>query len=345
MTAINATANGGMGGGKTRIGCDIDFEADGKQVSWLKLPFSVHRSAYGHIAIPIAMVKNGKGPTLLAMSGNHGDEYEGQVATTKLIRELEAKDIKGRVIILPAANFPAAMAGMRTSPIDQGNLNRTFPGDPDGTPTWMISHFIETELVSRADVVLDLHSGGSSLLYIPSALVAISPDKTRTAKLIELVEAFGAPVGYVNVGGGDRTSTGAAERAGKLRVGTELGGAGMVGVDAKQFAEDGVRRVMEHMGISPKSALTTSKPKTRVMDVGGDDYYCYAPDAGLFEPYVDLGAMVKKGQTAGVVQFVDNPLRPPVPAVFARDGMVLCKRVPGRVERGDCLFHLATDRK
>ena len=53
---------------------------------------------------------------------------------------------------------------------------------------------------------------------------------------------------------------------------------------------------------------------------------------------------VKKGQPAGAVQFVDNPMREPVMAHFAHDGMIICKRVPGRVERGDCLFHLATDR-
>ncbi len=343
MTMVNATANGGMGG-VTRITTDIDFERDGKQVSYLRLPFSVHRSAYGHIAIPIAVIKNGKGPTLLAMSGNHGDEYEGQIANTTLIRSLDPRDVSGRVIVLPAANFPAAMAGMRTSPIDDGNLNRTFPGDRDGTPTWMISHYIESVLVPLSDVVLDLHSGGSSLLYIPSALVAVSPDAGRTRKLLELLEAFGAPIGYVNTGGGDRTSTGAAERAGKLRLGTELGGAGMSGVESTRIAETGLRRVMEHMGIVPKTEATTRRPKTRVMDVGGDDYYVFAPEAGLFEPAVDLGATVKKGQLAGVVQFVDNPMREPVPAHFGHDGMVLCKRVPGRVERGDCLFHLATDR-
>lgn len=343
MTTINATANGGMGG-TTRITTDIDFSKDGKQVGYLRLPHSVHRSAYGHLPMPIAVIKNGDGPSLLAMSGNHGDEYEGQVATTKLIRELQPSDIKGRVIILPMANFPAAMAGMRTSPIDDGNLNRTFPGDRDGTPTWMISHYIESVLVPLVDVILDLHSGGSSLLYIPSALVATSSDPARTQKLIALAEAFGAPVAYVNAGGGDRTSTGAAERAGKMRLGTELGGAGMVGLDSTKFAEDGIRRVMEHMGIAPKIALTTAKPKTRMMDVGGDDYYVFAPEPGLFQPFVDLGAMVKKGQPAGVVQFPDNPLREPVPAYFGRDGMVLCKRVPGRVERGDCVFHLASDR-
>jgi predicted deacylase len=58
------------------------------------------------------------------MAGNHGDEYEGQVALSKLIRSLEPAEVSGRIIILPSANFPAAMAGMRTSPLDAGNLNR-----------------------------------------------------------------------------------------------------------------------------------------------------------------------------------------------------------------------------
>ena len=63
------------------------------------------------------------------MAGNHGDEYEGQVTMVRLIQDLEASDIKGRVIIMPAANLPAAMNGTRVSPLDAGNLNRAFPGN------------------------------------------------------------------------------------------------------------------------------------------------------------------------------------------------------------------------
>ena len=123
----------------TRLVGDIDFDRDGKQVTWLGLAHSVTRSAYGRIMIPIACIKNGKGPTAFFQAGNHGDEYEGQIALTKLIRELEPGRIQGRVIILPAANLPAAMAGARVSPIDDGNLNRSFPGDPDGTVTQQIA--------------------------------------------------------------------------------------------------------------------------------------------------------------------------------------------------------------
>jgi hypothetical protein len=124
-----------MARSRSRLTAEIDFDRDGKQHGFIRLPYSVHRSAYGWIPIPVACIKNGDGPRVLLMAGNHGDEYEGQVALGKLIRSLEAEEVCGRIIILPSANFPAAMAGMRTSPLDEGNLNRSFPGDPYGGTT------------------------------------------------------------------------------------------------------------------------------------------------------------------------------------------------------------------
>ena len=158
---------------KSRITSEISFERDGKQQSFLRLPHSIHRSAYGWIAIPIIVIKNGTGPTVLLTAGNHGDEYEGQLALMKLCRELEPQDVRGRIIMLPATNYPAVIAGLRTSPIDDLNLNRVFPGDADGRPTEAIAHYIESELLSIADFAIDLHSGGSSLMYLPSSLATL----------------------------------------------------------------------------------------------------------------------------------------------------------------------------
>jgi len=132
---------------KSRIVTEVDFEKNGRQHGFLRLFHSVHSSAYGFIPIPIVVLKNGDGPTALLASGTHGDEYEGQVALCNLVKSLDPARIQGRVIILPAANFPAAMAGRRTSPIDEGNLNRLFPGDADGTVTEQIAYHIEHELV------------------------------------------------------------------------------------------------------------------------------------------------------------------------------------------------------
>jgi predicted deacylase len=75
----------------------------------------VHRSAYGWIPIPVVCHKNGDGPRVLLMGGNHGDEYEGQVALGKLIRSLEAEKVHARIIILASANFPAVDQSARPS--------------------------------------------------------------------------------------------------------------------------------------------------------------------------------------------------------------------------------------
>jgi predicted deacylase len=123
---------------------------------------------------------------------------------------------------------------------------------------------------------------------------------------------------------------------------TELAGGGQVTPAALRIAEGGVRRVLHALG-----ALTSPPPPaeftTRLMQISGQDYYCYAPEPGLFEPLVELGAEVEAGIAAGIIHPHDTPWREPAIARFTRKGTVICKRVPGRVERGDCLYHLASD--
>ena len=327
----------------SRLSADIDLEADGKATGFVRVPHSVHRSAYGWIPIPIVRIGNGAGPRVLMQAGNHGDEWEGQIALGNLLRSLDPADIRGRLVILPSANFPAAMAGTRTSPIDNGNLNRSFPGNPEGTITEQIAHFIEHVLMPRFDYAFDFHSGGSSLAYIPSALAARHGDADRLARSIELLKAFGAPVSYLAAApqGGGRTFTSAAHRQGVVSMGTELGGGGLVTPASLRVAEDGMRRVLAHVGLL-QGKVPPPTP-TRLTELGGDDYYVNASDGGLFEPLVDLGDEIEQRQPAARIHFHDTPWRAPVTLAFKRAGLVLCKRVPARCERGDCLFHLATD--
>ena len=82
-------------------------------------------AALAGTTIPITVIKNGDGPTALLVGGNHGGEYEGPVALLKLTQELRADDIQGRVIILPALNLPAVLAGQRVSPVDGLDMNRS----------------------------------------------------------------------------------------------------------------------------------------------------------------------------------------------------------------------------
>ncbi|MDP1749736.1 MAG: succinylglutamate desuccinylase/aspartoacylase family protein, partial [Reyranella sp.] len=105
----------------------------------------------------------------------------------------------------------------------------------------------------------------------------------------------------------------------------------------------GMRRVLAHVGLLQGTPPAPPASPTRLTEIGGDDYYVYSSDGGLFEPLVDLGAEVKAGQPAARIHFHHTPWREPDLLPFKRDGLVLCKRVPARCERGDCLFHLATD--
>jgi len=179
--------------GDSMISCDIDLAEDGRHTGFLRVPHSTHVSAYGWIGLPIVSIRNGGGPVILLTAGVHGDEYEGQAALATLTRELAPEAIRGQVILLPMTNAPAARAGLRTSPVDGGNLNRLFPGNPRGTPSEMIAHYLETVLIPRADVMVDLHSGGSSLWYPPTLLRGGGANAAEAARLRLLQDAFDLP--------------------------------------------------------------------------------------------------------------------------------------------------------
>ena len=98
--------------------------------------------------MPIAVIKNGSGPTLILTGGNHGDEYEGPVTIPELARDLDPARISGRLILIPTLNNSATQAGQRVSPLDGLNLNRTFPGDPHGSITEQIPFYLNDHLLS-----------------------------------------------------------------------------------------------------------------------------------------------------------------------------------------------------
>ncbi|MBM3628501.1 MAG: hypothetical protein FJX21_11835 [Alphaproteobacteria bacterium] len=126
-------------------------------------------------------------------------------------------------------------------------------------------------------------------------------------------------------------------------MGGEFGGCGRVSIPGVRIVERGVRNLLAHAGVLKDWKIHSDGP-TRLVELKGKDYYVYAPEPGLFEPFCELGEMVKAGQPCGQVHFVDNPAREPILCHFKRDGLLVCKRHQGRVERGDCVAHLATDR-
>jgi len=325
-----------------QIASTVDFDREGRQDGVLRLPMSTDASAYGHVPIPITCIRGGEGPTLLLLAGNHGDEYEGLVALRKLLASPDVAQIRGRLIVLPAANLPAVRAGRRVAPQDEGNLNRSFVIGAPATPTQQVASFIENELLSRCDYAIDLHSGGASLRYVPAGVGnMVHDDPARNARVKEMLAVFGAPVSFVSDTRLASTTSfaAAAIRQGVVAIGTEAGGGASLSVAALRMVENGVRGVMGHLGMLPGEA---AKPGTRLLEVGGPEYFVYAPAAGLFEPFVEPGDTVKAGDVAAAIHAVEGP-HAPVVARFARDGVVLCRRQQGLAMPGDCLFHLGND--
>lgn len=326
----------------TQIVSTVDFTKSGKQIGWLRVPHSVTRSAYGVIPVPIAVLRDGEGPAILLTAGTHGDEYEGQVALTRLIQELRAGDVRGLLIIVPSLNTPAAVAGARVSPLDGGNLNRAFPGDPDGGPTWKIADYVCEHLVPKVDVVADFHGGGSSLSYRPHASTHFSPDggESLRQRSLAAVKALGVPHVMIfesaNAGGGMSAAT---RRHGKIYLNGEYGGAASVTGEGVALVDQAARRLLAFLGAT--DARFDAPPEPQTLVIFGPRAYVYADDPGVFLPAVRLGDEVREGDLCGHVYFPETPARAPVAMLFQGDGVVVCQRHPARVERGDCLAHLA----
>jgi N-alpha-acetyl-L-2,4-diaminobutyrate deacetylase len=319
----------------------VDLDKDGVQHGHLRLPYSRDDSAWGSVMIPIAAIRNGKGPTALLTGGNHGDEYEGPLALFELARTLEARNVSGAVIIVPAMNYPAFRAGTRTSPIDKGNLNRSFPGKPDGTVTEKIADYFQRELLPRSDIALDFHSGGKTLDFLPFCAAHIRPDKVLEAKGFAAVEAFSAPhsVKMLEIDAVGMFDT-AAEEMGKLFITTELGGGGTSRAETVRIARRGVLNVLRHMGIV--SGAVEMQP-TRWLDMPSGDCFCFAEDDGMIETLVDLGDPVQEGAIIARIHAIRRTGLAPQDIRAKMSGILVARHFPGLVKAGDCATVVAVE--
>lgn len=313
----------------------VDFDTDGIHHGFLRMPYSRDDSAWGSILTPITVARNGEGPTALLTGGNHGDEYEGPIALFDLARNLDLSQVSGRIIIVPALNYPAFRAGTRTSPIDKGNLNRSFPGRPFGQPTEKIADFVTRNLLPMADIVLDFHSGGKTLDFLPFAAAHVLDDKQQEAACFAAVRAFGAPYSVKMleidaVGMFDTT----AEAMGKVFVTTELGGGGTASARTAGIAKRGVTDLLRHAGI------LRGEPEireTRWLDMPDDRCFTFSEIDGLMEPLVDLGDPVKEGQPIGRSWPIDRTGQEPYTYTAKMDGILVARHFPGLVKAGDCI--------
>jgi len=341
------TASTGATTVASRVQCTIDFDKPGRQAGYLRAPQSRNTSGWGVVEIPIYVLQNGEGPTLLLTGGVHGDEYEGQITISRLAQTLPLDQLRGRLVLLPAVNIPAVLNATRTSPIDGRDLNRCFPGNPAGTFSEMLAHFIAARIVPLADVAVELHTAGHSADCTPSTNMHYVADPALREQTLALAAAFGAPYNVVFWGvdeGATLTST--LERKGAITIGTEIGGWGRVSVEGVRLGERGVRNVMKHLGMLA-GAIDTSQRSgaagTRHMMVRDAACYSFAPASAVFEPRHLAGDAVEQGQTAGFLHFVEDVDHAPIEVKYGASGILWMAAGPGRVQRGDCVAVVMQD--
>jgi len=317
----------------------VDFDADGVQHGFLRLPWSRDESAWGNLMIPVSVVRNGGGPTALLSGACHGDEYEGPIALVDLARTLDPKAVSGRVIIVPFMNFPAFRAGRRLSPVDGGNMNRIFPGRPDGGVTEKIADYFQRTLLPMADIVLDYHSGGRTLEFVPFAACHMQADKTQEARSVAARDAFGAPYSMtmLEIDAVGMYDT-AAEALGKVFVTTELGGGGTTTARTAAIAKRGVRNVLKHAGILDGAIEREASVE---LDMPDTNCFIFSESEGMIEPAVDLGEMVRTGDLLARVWPVGRLGAAPAEYRARLDGMLAARHFPGLIGVGDCLAVIA----
>lgn len=326
----------------TTISTTVDFDADGTQHGHLQLPYSRDDAAYGAVMIPIAVIKNGAGPTVLLAGGNHGDEYMGPLALLKLANTLAADKIQGRVIIVPCMNQPAFAAGTRTSPIDAGNLNRSFPGRPDGTHTERIADYVTRYLLPMADAVADIHDGGRTLDFVPMASSTYLPDDPATeASSSAAAEAFGAPFVTKLV---ELDMLGMFEcevvSAGKPFITSELGGAGTIRPHLTRIADNGVHNLLVHWGVLD-APFRHDHDQTRIAIPETNGYVVSQTD-GVLEWLVELGDEISAGEPIARVHQHKVLGTDPVDYHATIDGLLAMRHHPGLVKMGDAIAMQAT---
>ena len=96
----------------------LNLDSSGKQQGFMQVPYSHNLGGWANVMIPMTVIANGPGPTVLVLGGNHGDEYQGQIAAMKLARELTPEMITGRIILVPSLNFPADSGNRRSESTD-----------------------------------------------------------------------------------------------------------------------------------------------------------------------------------------------------------------------------------
>lgn len=296
-------------------------------------------------AIPFTVINGRKpGKVLALVAGVHGYEYPPILALYRVKRMIDPELLSGTLILVHIANLPAFQKRIiYYNPYDWKNLNRVFPGDPEGTSTQRIAHLLTEEVVKRSDYLIDLHCGDGNEALIPYCYWMLSGDEQRDQVSREMVLAFG--IKHIII---DKTRTrdvrdskylgNTAVLHGRPAITTESGYLGRTDEESVARNVKGILSVMRCFGMIPGEPEPVSEP------VWIDHYEVIHSDTdGLFDPETEMGYHVSAGERVGIItDFHGNVIRE-IRAPFT--GIILYIIHTPPTSKGEPLFEVGRIKK
>lgn len=275
--------------------------------------------------IPVSLVRGtDKGPVLVLVAGTHGYEYPGISALQRLRQSIDPRALRGTLILVHIANPPSFYGRtIYTSPADGKNLNRVFPGRPDGTLSERIAYAITTQVIAQADFLVDLHAGDGNEALRPYVYMSVTGDAQLDAATRGMALAFGLDhivIDAAQIRPHEATQfvDQTALSRGVPAITTETGQLGQNDDRSIALAEHGIRNLMRHLGMlegipEPNSSVVWLKdyqvipsPVTGVFRATVRDGYAIAEGGLLGELYDPFGAKIGdvRAPFAGIVNYV-----------------------------------------
>ena len=284
----------------------VTAEAGKKASGYLEVPPGVDEGT----RIPITVINGTRvGPVIALIAGTHGYEYPPITALQHIRRELDPAELSGTVVIVHVANMPSFLS--RTiyySPIDGKNLNRAYPGDPSGTVSERIAHLLTTEVISRADFMVDLHCGDGNEALRPYLYMAVTGDSELDDAIRGMALAFGIDHIVVDrappsIGPSLYTDKTALD-SGIPAITTETGQLGSNDPVWVSMAERGVWNLLKHLEMVEGDVVGLGEV------VWLEDYQVVpSPATGIFQAAVRDGYAIAEGGLLGVlVDFFGDPM-------------------------------------
>ncbi len=237
------------------------------------------------------------GPTLLVTAGIHAAEYTGIEAAIRLGRGVDPTEISGAVVIVPLLNRPGFYErSIYVNPEDNDNMNRVFPGRPDGTWSERFAHHLLNEVIARCDYVIDLHAGDMIEDLVPFVTYHETGQAEVDRRARQMIEAYGAEWAIKGLPSGERPGLlfAAAAVRGIPAMIAESGRCGLLEEEAVVRHVDGVTNILRALGILAGQPRSMRPPQM----LSRFDWL-RSRHEGIFHCYVKVGDRVTDGQTIG----------------------------------------------